>query len=165
MDPQQLPLEPLISPPDISWWPLAPIWWILIGFILFFLLTIVIYLWQKKNRNKKPLAPEQIVDLFRKEALDELKSFQKPYQQPVGPWLQKINILLKRICITHYPNEQIRTLTGKDWLMFLSKKCQQANIQAYSMLVDKEYHPNYFLDNETIDHIYSSIETWINHYD
>lgn len=164
MDPQQLPLEPLIAPPDVSWWPLAPIWWILIAVILLITLTIIVYIIHKKNKHKPIIVDKQIIDPFRQEALKELNSFERPYQQPVGPWLQKINILLKRICITRYPTENTKLMIGKDWLIFLSSKCPEANIQAYSVLVDKEYHPDYILDNTTIDHLYSSIEKWINHY-
>lgn len=164
MDPQQLPLEPLIAPPDVSWWPLAPIWWMLIVSILLIILATLFYVWDKKKHKAKPRIQKQTITPFRQEALDELKSFKKPYQEPTGPWLQKINILLKRICIRRYPDENIKLLIGKSWLVFLSNKCPESNIQAYNMLVDKEYHSNYFLDNETIDHLYLSVEKWINHY-
>lgn len=165
MDPQQLPLEPLIAPPAVSWWPLAPIWWITIAVILFAILAIIFYVYKKKKPNTMPEPiVKHAIDSFRKEALAELSTFEKPYQKPAGPWLQEINKLLKRICIARYPNENTKLLIGNDWLIFLSSKCPEANIQAYSLLVDKEYHPNYFLDNETIDHLYLSVEKWINHY-
>ena len=34
MDPEQIPLRDLHLPDAISWWPLAPGWWIVLGLAL-----------------------------------------------------------------------------------------------------------------------------------
>ncbi|AZS50851.1 DUF4381 domain-containing protein [Entomomonas moraniae] len=164
MDPQKLPLEPLIAPPPVSWWPLAPIWWIGIAILLTVFTILLIYLFRHKFLRQQPKPPVIDIDVRRQAALKELKSFEKPYQKPTEEWLQQINALLKRLCITHYANEKIQTLTGQPWLNFLDSKCPQAHIKQFPMLVDNAYQANYCMDNQTIDNLYSSIETWITHH-
>lgn len=164
MDPQKLPLEPLIAPPPVSWWPLAPLWWIGIATLLILSITLLVYLCRHKLFHQQQKLPIIDIDVRRQAALKELKSFEKPYQKPTGEWLQQINALLKRLCITHYPNENIKILTGQPWLIFLDEKCPNAHIRLFPMLVDNAYQANYYMDDQTIDHLYSSIETWITHH-
>lgn len=163
MDPQKLPLEPLIAPPPVSWWPLAPIWWIGIA-ILLILVLLLAYLFCRKPIRQQQKRPVIDIDVRRQAALKELESFEKPYQKPTGEWLQHINALLKRLCITHYPNENTKVLTGQPWLNFLDSKCPQAHVKQFPMLVNNAYQANYCMDNQTIDNLYSSIETWITHH-
>lgn len=161
MDPQQLPLEPLIAPPAVSWWPLAPIWWLGLGLLILLIIAVVIYRYTKKLTPKQPSLPTIDFDLRRQAALNELSNLTKPYQQKAGVWLQQLNDLLKRIAIIRYPTENPQALIGQAWLTFLNSKCPSAQIKLFPMLVEGEYHPNYYMDNKTIDELYLSVEQWI----
>lgn len=162
MDPQTLPLEPLIAPPAISWWPLAPIWWIGITLILISFISLSIYRFRNKVGHRQPTSP--IIDIRRQAALKELEQLEKPYHTPAGLWLQQINALLKRLCITHYPTENSKVLTGEPWLNYLNSKYPEAHLKQFPMLVEKAYQADYCMENITIDNLYSSIKKWITHH-
>lgn len=164
MDPQKLPLEPLIAPPDVSWWPLAPLWWIAIVLVCAIIIGLLTYLFRNKFARRQPKLPVIDIDVRRQAALNELSLLKKPYQIPAEQWLQQINALLKRLCINHYPTEHTKILTGQPWLNFLDSKYPEAHIKQFPMLVEKAYQENYRMDNETIDNLYSSIRTWITHH-
>lgn len=164
MEPQQLPLEPLIAPAPISWWPLAPIWWIILALVIIIIISILAYRFRKAVHRQKSKPPVIDFDIRRTTALQELKNLTKPYNQAAELWLQQLNSLLKRLCIARYPNENTKTLIGNAWLNFLDSKCPEAQIKLFPMLVMGEYQSNYHLDNKTIDALYSSLENWITHH-
>ncbi len=166
MDPQQLPLEPLIAPPPVGWWPLAPIWWILMaGFALLILVIIVRrVITQRTNSPKTVTSPVTTPDSMRQTALKVLNNLPIPYDQPAGEWLQHINDLLKRICNSQYPTENSKVLIGHAWLNFLDSKCPTAHINQFTMLVDGEYQANYCIDKTTLESLYSALEHWITYY-
>ncbi len=67
--------------------------------------------------------------LFRREALQELAAIEHFQQQTnTQQLLSSCNQLLRRVCLTLYPTEQVASLTGQAWLEFLdqhSKKKQK----------------------------------------
>lgn len=164
MDPQKLPLEPLIAPSPVSWWPLAPIWWIVLSLLIIVIIGVLIYRFRKILYTAQPKLPVIDFDIRRQAALNELSKLPKPYQQTAGLWLQQINDLLKRLCIVRYPTENAKILIGQAWLNFLDNKCSEAQIKQFPMLVEGEYHPNYYMDDKTIDNLYSAVEKWITHH-
>lgn len=165
MNPQDLPLEPLIPPTPISWWPLAPIWWVLIAFfIIVFIIKLISYLKKKLSKNKPVIYPIISTDIQREAALNELKIFDKPYNKSAGPWLQEVNGLLKRVCNISYPNDKSKTLLGNAWLQYLNEKCPEAHLKQFPALIDGEYKANYMMDNKAIDDLHLAIENWINHH-
>lgn len=164
MNPEDLPLEPLIAPPPVGWWPLAPIWWILIAITILIFIIVTIYRFRKYLKHKKPAQPIIEFDVRRKAALNELAHLTKPYGQDAGEWLQQLNILLKRLCAIRYPNQNTHVLLGQEWLDFLDQHCPDAHIAQFPMLVDGLYRNNYQLDDQTIDALYSSIKYWITYH-
>ena len=46
-------LHDVIVPNQVSWWPLAPAWWVIIAIVIL-ALSITIYALYKKNKFKKP---------------------------------------------------------------------------------------------------------------
>lgn len=164
MNPEQLPLEPLIAPPPVSWWPLAPIWWVLLAVIILTILLIIGLRLSKKYRTNHRKTSQIDIDIRRQAALTELANMIKPYDQAAGIWLQQLNNLLKRVCNVRYSTENSKILMGQAWLNFLDSKCPSAHIKQYTMLVEGEYQDNYHMDTVTIDALYSSLEEWITHH-
>lgn len=75
-------LHDVIVPNQVSWWPLAPAWWVIIA-ILMLALGITIYILYKKNQFKKP--KQYAITLSNNE------------QSP-----QQLHIILKRLVIEYY---------------------------------------------------------------
>jgi len=154
-------LQPLITPPPISDWPLAPGWWLLL-----LLLPLAFWgLWQLRRywpSKRKTSRAEQPLDPVRVAALVELAQLPKPYDgAPAGAWLQQINALLKRLCRNHYPYSQSHTLNGRKWLAFLDNRCPAAGLTRWMVLVEGAYKPECKLDDKAITGLNQAVETWI----
>lgn len=153
-------LQPLILPPAVSAWPLAPGWWalpVLLGLLGW-------ALWRLRKRWQpvpEPERGEQLLDPVRLEALAELALLPRPYDAPAGAWLQQLNALLKRLCRNHYPNANSHTLNGRQWLAFLDNRCPAAGLTRWMILVEGTYKPECKLDDKAISGLYQAIDTWI----
>lgn len=110
------PLEQLADihlPESVSWWPLAPGWWILlalliIGLIIFFII---------RHRKKQ--------NLYRKYAQASLDQLYADYQtdQDAAKFLQEISVLLRRTALTAYPGTFNASIKGNAWLEWLDSVC------------------------------------------
>lgn len=153
-------LQPLILPPAISAWPLAPGWWalpVLVG-LLGWALWRSRWRWQRAPDTE---LTEVQLDPVRLEALAQLAVMPRPYDAPAGAWLQQLNALLKRLCRNHYPNAHSHTLNGREWLAFLDNRCPAAGLTRWMILVEGVYKPECKLDDKAINGLYQSIDTWI----
>jgi uncharacterized membrane-anchored protein YhcB (DUF1043 family) len=101
------PFEQIIIPTQIpSAWPPAPIYWA----ILFGVICIVILLvWIIKRRIKK----QQTIN----SALKKLAQLQ---QSNTTNFVQ-LNELLKGICLHYYPRQEVASLAGQAWFLFLQQ--------------------------------------------
>ncbi|WP_447592691.1 DUF4381 domain-containing protein [Aquipseudomonas campi] len=154
-------LHPTIAPAAVSWWPLAPGWWLLAA-----LLPLLLWgLWRLRHylpRRKKAQASEQVLDPLRSAALAELAALSRPYDgQHAGLWLQQLNALLKRLCRVHYPQDNSHTLSGRAWLAFLDNRCPAAGLTRWMVLVEGGYRGTCTLDDKAIDGLNQAIDTWI----
>jgi hypothetical protein len=100
-------LKDIHLPEQISIFPLAVGWYILIALIL--VITIVV-LWQNSKKRKYKTQIRniyQILDTIERKDDDEVVS--------------EVSILLKRVAIMQFPDQNPHTLFGEKWLMFLDK--------------------------------------------
>jgi hypothetical protein len=154
MDPQSLPLRDIHLPSEpISWWPLAPGWWILLG--LFCLLILAIFLlrrWIIKQRKM----PKRV-------ALRGLEKLQRDYQQHHNPQtlIQGVSILLRRFFITEYSRTQVASLTGEAWLQFLDQQLGKPQFTQGEgrCLIEAPYQAHVKFEVETLLKICHSIIT------
>lgn len=104
MNPQELPLADIHLPDEITFWPLAPGWWLLLVLSLLLIITCIILARRfKQHRVQKQLA------------LIELKHIDlQAYTAS-----QKINEVLKRAALAYLPREEVAALTGAQWKAFL----------------------------------------------
>jgi hypothetical protein len=154
-------LEPLIAPPAVSWWPPAPGWWLLAA-----LLPVLLWgLWRLRGRlslKRVKADSAQPLDPLRQAALTELAQLPKPYDgAPAGPWLQQLNALLKRLCLSQYPDEHCKTLSGRAWLAFLDNRCPAAGLTRWMVLVEGGYRADCRLDDKAVNGLHQAVDTWI----
>jgi len=137
-------LHDIIVPNPVSWWPLAPGWYVLILGLIIAATWIGIRLNRQWQQNR-----------FRREALSELDSI-KPSELPA---------LIKRVALCIWPREQVASLSGDDWLQFLD---QSSNSDAFTQGPGKKlsalsYSPDTPLgpNNLDFDELKNTIRTWI----
>lgn len=114
------PLDQLADihlPSDLSWWPLAPGWWILFG--IFILVIIGLLLWRRRKAQ----------NAYRLVAQKELEAIYIAYEQAkdAAAYLQALSVLLRRTALTAYPKQFNASIKGKEWLEWLDNVCPTLN--------------------------------------
>ena len=153
MDPQQLQLHDIHLPSDPNAWPFAIGWWVLMALSL--LLLVILFIKVRKYLNIK-----KHKRMLRKEyAKLEAKLSQAPNKNLIA----ETNILLRRLALAYYPDKNIASLTGSDWLSFLdsSGKTQDFSRGAGRILIDAPYRSGE-LENYNSDEFIPLIRKWVN---
>ena len=148
-------LKDIHLPEPISWWPLAPGWYVLLAFIICVTLGIVLYI-TKRQRHALP----------KKHALKLLNTYKNQYQQNSNAPLisSQIAELLKRVALVYYPRAQVASMTGDDWLAFLNHTAKGVDFKSVQeLLLDlpfkkAELHAKDSLDLTPLIH---NAELWI----
>lgn len=115
MGAESLNLRDIHLPEPISWWPIAPGWWLIIVSVI--LIAIVSYLVKviKQKRKRQQQLPNDI-----KVELEKIKQqFQKTHNKV--QLAKALSILLRRASISYFPEKNIAGLTGENWLAYLDK--------------------------------------------
>ena len=100
-------LQDIHLPEQISAWPPAYGWWLLLALLLAVLIASFLLIRSKRQHN-----------MARKAAIQQLKHIDKHQ----AAWQSDINALLKRVCVSYFPTENAAGLYGQDWIEFLSDK-------------------------------------------
>jgi len=141
MDPEQIPLRDLHLPETISWWPLAPGWWVLLG-----LLLIVLGMALQRYLERRARGATRRHALKR---LDELLTEYEEHRNVVS-FGARVSELLRRTMLAYAPREDVAGLTGDDWLAWLDRDLVHPQFAAGPgrMLIELPYRNP---DSETID--------------
>lgn len=106
-----LELRDVHLPDPISWWPLAPGYWLLLGIILLVILLTVIFLKERFTPN------------LRKQAAAELDKIEKSFQESddATRCLSELSVLLRRAVLSQNHPISVAGLTGPAWLELLDQ--------------------------------------------
>ena len=109
MNEQTLNLRDIHLPEPISWWPLAPGWWILFACVIFMIL--ILFIARKIYRHRQ----------LKRDITAELEKIKQQFEktQNKSQLAKSLSILLRRANITYNPDSNIAGLTGEDWLAWL----------------------------------------------
>jgi len=140
----------------ISWWPLAPGWWILIGFTLLFLMIIGLLVYRRRVKRKQQHD-------WRKIAHQEWLSL-RPLQAPPRDQITFLSILLRRVAIQRHGRDACAGLSGENWLNWLTQHDpQQFNWnKSGRILIEVPYMPkDASIDDYQVDLVYRAVRAWI----
>ncbi len=136
-------LHDIVVPDPVSWWPLAPGWYVIILGLVIAATWISIRFIQQWQSNR-----------FRREALRQLETI-KPSELPA---------LVKRVALCLWPREQVASLSGDDWLQFL----KQSNTTTFTKdsgknLLSLSYSPDTNLEASSpeFSELKNTVRTWI----
>lgn len=116
MNPTELPLRDIHLPPEISWWPFAWGWWLVLALGGLGLIALI-WWWLKR-----PAKIQRINLSAQASALQELDRIEQQYpNDPIG-LVRELSVLLRRIAISLYGRRSVAGLTGLSWLQFLDKQ-------------------------------------------
>ena len=133
-------LRPMQLPDPVSWWPMAPGWWLLLVLII---ASVFGLLWWLRRRWADP----------RRYALAKLKNLQACYF-PEGSdqtaLLTHCNQLLKRTALTLYPRHDVASLSGDAWIAFLLNSSKGCEAEALQCLKDGAYQQSVKYDSTAL---------------
>lgn len=137
--PPDLPLRDIHLPAPIGWWPPAPGWWLLL-FGIPALLLLSVWLWRfLRRQTPKKLALREWEAIVRSDAAAVEKT-------------RQLAILLRRVCLSVYPREEVAGLTGEAWLAFLDAPLKHKGFSegVGRLLLDTPYRRDAQLDVEAL---------------
>lgn len=144
----QQQLRDVHLPQDISWWPLALGWWLLIAVFAAAVITGLMYLLRKAKRQR-----------YRAAALKELRECYAIWQnnQNASAYLQTANSILKR-CVLRF-DQTAAALSGEQWATALNQLTTRPLAENLHRAISTQcYHPDPRVD---IDQLQTQISDWI----
>lgn len=143
-------LRDIHLPEPVSWWPLAPGWYVLMLLILL-IMMIITYLVYKRHVN----------GLAKNKALELLKTYKDHYDKDRNAQVAsaRVSELLRRVALVYYPRAQVAGLHGDDWVEFLNKTSKKIDFKPVkAMLLDSP-----FKTGETVNlkPLFTRAEQWI----
>ncbi|MEY8673844.1 DUF4381 domain-containing protein [Francisella philomiragia] len=145
-------LKDIYLPARVSqWWPLAYGWWLLLGLIVLVFIIFLIILHFRKKRNSYK---DSIVNDFR-------KTIEETQQNKPKEALQNISVYLKRVALQKFPNQEIKTLHGEQWLEFLDSKMKKQNFKNTKANMLANSYRAIELDRQTLNEILTVAEQWL----
>lgn len=111
MNETTLELKDIHLPEPVSWWPIAPGWWLL---LLAATLTAAIIFVSIRIYRKRQL---------KRDIAAELEAIKQQYKKSGSRYqlASSLSILLRRAAISFFPSQSIAGLTGEQWLDWLQQ--------------------------------------------
>jgi|SRR5690606_9087968 len=152
-------LLPIIPPEhDVSWWPLASGWWILLGTVCVMLLLTW---WLRpilETRRIEKKRWESAYSLLQ--ALYDTCQTQKDSSIGLQEYLQNSNAIFKRV-INHFGKDpEITAFSGKKWVNFLAKIYPGAGGE-YAHLYGESLYAKRCTENVTLEGLHAWAYSWL----
>lgn len=118
MNPAELPIRDLHLPDPVSWWPLAPGWWLLLVLLLLGL-ALLLRRWRAAYRQHAA----------RRVALRRLQVLTEDYVRHGNAvaMAQQLSALLRRTMLAYAPRQEVAGLTGEQWLEWLDQDLERSH--------------------------------------
>ena len=136
-------LRDIHVPGMIEAWPPAPGWWILTALGALLVIAGLTWLFRYWRANR-----------YRREAMSELVQLLENWYQNEDDhaYLDALQKLLKRAALTNFPREDVASLTGEAWVLFLDRTSgsHDFSIGEAEALIDGTYRPDISVDVESL---------------
>lgn len=146
-------LHDIVLPQAVSWWPLAPGWYVVCALALMVLGLTIWWSLQRWQRRR-----------YRRRALAELQLLREGGHDPRTTATQ-ILILLKRTALAAYPRALVAGLSGERWWAFLDQHAAGtafvSDIGPLATQLAYGSKPAGSADDARLDEFCSAVERWI----
>lgn len=152
MEGMELPLRDIHLPDSISWWPLAPGWWIVLGMVMLLILLIDII-------DKKYFKPN-----LKRQALKALKNIEESFHvhDDATQCVSELSALLRRVVISQNLPIKMAGLTGQSWLELLDQQLGKSEFSqgVGQLLLTGPYQPQ--VEKKNVTQLIHLCRKWMN---
>jgi hypothetical protein len=145
-------LKDIAVPPPVSWFPQTWGWLALAILIALVLATWLVFALRRYRRNA-----------YRREALALLAGIDTGVRSGVA--LQdaayQLGELLKRTALAAWPRESVAALSGRAWIVFLSRRDDETDRRALARLLDDLEYQDRKPTIEFLNEVIPAARTWI----
>jgi len=141
-------LRDIHLPEAISWWPMAPGWWILIIGGAALLVWLIRFFYRRHSAK-----------LYRRQALEKLQKLKligDSQQQ-----LRELFELLKQTAISAYPNRHPSSQSIDQFIVFLQRSCDKAVFDKGNIEFDKALYSSSSHNSDHNDELFEDAKIWI----
>lgn len=142
-------LRDIHLPEAVSFWPLGPGYYALLGLLIIVLLLIL-----KRKQHQNRTAP-------KREALLALLKIENDYHEGATSkhTATELNHLLKRVALVYHPRADVASLHSGAWVDFLEKTSRGIDFKSVQIsLIDTPFNPN---SEEDLEALLSAARRWI----
>lgn len=141
---EELPLRDIHLPDPVSWWPLAPGWWILL-LLLITVISLLVYL--VKRRDAKQRSPFSL-------AVKALSEIEKKHSNNENPQvlIRDVSRFFRQLAVNIKPRSEVAAMTGNEWLTFLDGDMDKKPFTKGpgKVLIDAPYQKQAFVDKDEL---------------
>jgi len=106
-------------PDSVSWWPLAPGWWVLLAFCI--AAVVAAYLAYRHYRKNQGRRLRISACQAARSELDKILALASEGQADAAV-AQQLSVLLRRLAISLFPEGKVAGVTGSDWWRWLDAR-------------------------------------------
>ncbi|PXF63765.1 DUF4381 domain-containing protein [Kangiella spongicola] len=146
-------LRDIHQPEPVSWWPLAPGWWIIIGLVVLIAALFIIKAILKKRHYR-----------YVRLAVKELKQLKQANEET--RWLARSHNVMRRLSLCYVPEDKIGSMNQQEWQAFLQATSKQSlnnqtlSEQTINAFADLPYKPANYSETLDKDAILNEVTQW-----
>lgn len=152
-------LRPIIPPEhDVSWWPLAPGWWMLMGLLI----AVTILIWwlipkilSHQAEKKRWGSTQELLENLYLECRSKKES-----PLTLQYYLQKSNAIFKRAIHYFWNDPTVASLVGDEWIKFMERIYSQKN-NDYAHLYGQQLYAKSCKNNIKLEELHHWAHEWI----
>lgn len=139
-------IQEVMPPEPVSWWPATSGWLVVAAILLAWLARLGWRRWRLWQRDR-----------YRREALAQLAMLaQEPTER-----LQSTAIILKITALAAYPRQEVASLSGDQWLDWLSRRGARFSDSSRTLLAQQQYRASATLDTAAVEQLVTETRAWV----
>jgi len=149
-------LADIYTPGQPGWWPLAPVWWILLAALAVLAAYGLVKLLRRLHLQRR--LSNAVAELDK--CMGRLQAGDSNDMSQRLIYVNEVNSVLRRVALAHFPRQQVAALSGQAWVEFLRQRDTQQALSAdlAMALAQGRFAPSCDIDTQAL---HSMAKGWI----
>ena len=150
-------LRDIHLPEAVSYWPLAPGWWLLLVSVLL-LAGLIVWTVRRYRRNAYRRAAVRELDKVYQQYMSDVKG--STASDAGHNYLQRVNRLLKQVYFTHGVS-QVAGLSSDGWISELQRVAPGVSMDCFTGRLADLYRPEPEVTGQDIERMQQELRRWL----